>query len=309
MKKFFAFLFAALALSASGIQATEPSEAVSVLTKKYDFKDFQSLSVSYTFKVDLVQDNDWSVEVEYSDFMEEYLDITAGGGTLHLGVKSIPRSLQNSRKFKDGPVLRATVHMPRLTRLAMSGASKLVQEGRFSLTDEDFRLDLSGASSADNLAVDARKARLVMSGASKLGSLKGSFYQVNMGLSGAARAYCDAAAEDWDITLSGSAHVELNGADCQTLDIESSGASKADVYIPSGSLQYEGTGASNLNALDAPTRKAKIELSGSSSCRVAVKESIEVEASGASTCRYKAVDDAPLRTKFDSSRGSRIVSL
>ena len=154
-----------------------------------------------------------------------------------------------------------------------------------------------------------REIRLGMSGASKCNSFEGSFYQARIDLSGASRGSFDIKAEDWDVVLSGSANVDLRGPSCRTLDIESSGASKADVAVLSDALQYEGSGSSDLHALDAPTRKAKIEISGASSARVAVRESLEVEASGASTCRYKAVDNAALKTKFDVSRGSRVVSL
>jgi hypothetical protein len=309
MKKFITLLCAMLAFSAAGLKAEEADNSVAVLSKQYSLKDFQALSASNSFKVTLVQDNQWSVDVEYSDFLEPYLDVAVNAGTLRLGIRDLPRSVQNSRKYKDGAVLRATVHMPRLTRLSLSGASKCLLEGRFTLSnEEEFRLDLSGASVAENVAVDAHKARLVMSGASKCNSFEGSFYQVRMNLAGASKGTFDIAAEDWDVVLSGSAHADLRGPECRTMDIESSGASKADVTVSSDSLQYEGSGSSDLYAMDAPTRKAKIELSGASSCRVAVKESIEVEASGASTCRYKAVDDAPLKTRFNTSRGSRIVS-
>lgn len=310
MKKIIALLFAALAFSAVGLRAEEAEEAATVLSKQYSYKDFQALSVGNSFKVTLVQDSKWSVEVEYSDFLEQYLDVEVRAGTLRIALKELPRSVQNSRKYKDGPVLKATVHMPRLTKLALSGASKCWQEGRFTLTgEEEFRMDLSGASVAENVAVDAHKARLYMSGAANCESYEGKYYQVRMDLSGASRGDFDIAAEDWDVVLSGSAHVDLKGPECRTLDIESSGASKADVAVLSDALQYEGSGSSDLHALDAPTRKAKIEISGASSARVAVKESIEVEASGASTCRYKAVDGAALKTKFDISRGSRVSSL
>ncbi len=310
MKKVIALLFALMAFSVVGLKAEEAEEAAAVLTKQYSFKDFQALSAGHSFKVTVVQDEKWSVEVEYSDFLERYLDVAVNAGTLRLTLKDLPRSVQQSRKYRNGAVLRATVHMPRLTRLSLSGATKYWQEGRFSLSDEEeFRMEVSGASVAENVAVDAYKARLGMSGASKCNSFEGSFYQARINLSGASRGSFDIKAEDWDVVLSGSANVDLRGPSCRTLDIESSGASKADVAVLSDALQYEGSGSSDLHALDAPTRKAKIEISGASSARVAVRESLEVEASGASTCRYKAVDNAALKTKFDVSRGSRVASL
>ncbi|MBR5063374.1 MAG: DUF2807 domain-containing protein, partial [Bacteroidales bacterium] len=124
MKKIIALLFAALAFSAVGLHAEEAEEAATVLSKQYSYKDFQALSVGNSFKVTLVQDSKWSVEVEYSDYLEKFLDVDVRAGTLRIALKELPRSVQNSRKYKDGPVLKATVHMPRLTRLSLSGASK-----------------------------------------------------------------------------------------------------------------------------------------------------------------------------------------
>lgn len=310
MKRIIALLCAVLAFSAGSLKAEEAEAADFVLSKQFNYTDFQNLSASNAFKVELVQDEKWSVAVEYSDYLEEYLDVTVSGGTLRLGLKTLPRSVQNSRKYKNGAVLKATVHMPRLVKLSLSGASKLWQEGIFTLSgEEDFRMDVSGASLVENVRVEARKARLTISGAAKCHSFEGKFYQLYLNVSGAGKSEVKASADDWDVVLSGSAHAELRGEKCQTMDIESSGASKASVDVPSGVLHYEGSGASDLSALDAPAREARVELSGASSCRIAVKESLDVEASGASVCRYKAVDGAPLKTHFDVSRGSKLISL
>ena len=90
MKKIIALLFAALAFSAVGLRAEEAEEAATVLSKQYSYKDFQALSVGNSFKVTLVQDSKWSVEVEYSDFLEQYLDVEVRAGTLRIALRSFP---------------------------------------------------------------------------------------------------------------------------------------------------------------------------------------------------------------------------
>lgn len=295
---------AVLALSLGSALAAESQ----TLTKKYGFKDFEALSASGSFQVNLVQDSKWLVEVEYSDFLEEYLDVKVSGDMLHLGLKNLPRSVRESRQYKNGPTLKATVHMPRLNKLSMSGATKLWQQGSF-VCKEDFRLDMSGASKAENLSVRAQKARLVLSGSSKNIHMEGSFQQVSLDASGASKCYIKADANQWNVSLSGSAYSQMSGAACQTLTLENSGAAKTDVSIPSETLKYEGTGASSLRAEEAVTSHAVIDLSGASSCRISVKESLEVEATGASECRYKAVGDKPIQTKLNMSRGTKIVSM
>jgi len=309
MKKFFAVLCALTAISVMGLKAEEAGKDAEVLTKTYDLTDFHGVAAGDSFNVNLVQDSEWIVELEYSDFLEKYIDVKVKDGVLRLYLKDLPSSLRNSRQYKDGKVLSATIHMPDLDRLYLSGAAKLWQDGKFSVPDKDFRLELSGASSADNLKIDARSARLAISGASKCKSLQGAFEKVKMEVSGAAKCEINADADDWDVVISGSGMVEMGGAECNTIDIETSGAAKAKVYVPSALLRYEGTGASAMNAVDAPTTAAKVELSGASSCRVAVKESLDVEASGASACRYKALNGGLLHSKFNISRGSKVSEL
>lgn len=309
MKKVFAVLCALMTFSVIGLRAEEAGKEAEVLTKTYDLTGFNGLAAGDSFSVNLVQDSEWLVELEYSDFLEKYLDVKVKDGVLRLYLKDVSSSLRNSRKYKDGKVLKATVHMPDLNRLYLSGAAKLWQDGKFTVPDKDFRLELSGASSADNLQIDARTARLAISGASKCKSLKGAYEKVKMEVSGAAKCDINADAADWDVVISGSGMVEMGGAQCSVIDIETSGAAKAKVYVPSAQLRYEGTGASAMNAIDAPTGAATVELSGASSCRVAVKESLDVEASGASTCRYKAINGNLLHSKFNISRGSKVSEL
>lgn len=309
MKKVFAVLCALMAFSVMGMKAEEASKEAEVLTKNYDLKDFHGLAAGDSFSVNLVQDSEWHVELEYSDFLEKYIDVKVKDGVLRLYLKDVPASVRDSRKYKEDKVLKATVHMPDLNRLYLSGAAKLWQDGKFSVPDQDFRLELSGASSADNLKVDARTARLAISGASKCKSLQGAYEKVKMEVSGAAKCEINAAATDWDVVVSGSGIVEMGGAECNVIDIETSGAAKAKVYVPSAQLRYEGTGASAMNAIDAPTNAANVEISGASSCRIAVKDSLDVEASGASTCRYKAINGSLLHSKFNISRGSKVSEL
>lgn len=308
MKKIIALLCAVLALSASGVSAAENEAAAQLLTKKYAFSDFRSLSVSNSFEVNLVQDEKWFVEVEYSDYLEDYLAVSVNGETLRLGLKSLPRFVQKLRKNRSA-VLKATVHMPRLEKLSMSGATGVTVQGQFSLPGGVFELDMSGASKLENMAMDASKARLSLSGASYCKDLTGSFHELDMKVSGAGKCRIDAAVNEWEVSLSGAADVVLRGPECKKLEIDSSGAAKADVAIPSDILKYEGSGASSLSALDAPTRKAEIELSGGSSCRIAVSESLEAESSGASVCRYKTLNGALQIIKLSTTGGGRVISL
>lgn len=307
MKRILTLITALLALSVTGLHAVEnPADATpKVISKTFDFKNFQELAVGHSFQVELVQDNQWKVSIEYSDFLEPYLDVALSGSQLKLTLKNVPQSLQRSRKYKESRVLTAKVHMPRLNKLTVSGAARLNAQGSFEPAGDTFRLDVSGAAVVDGMAVSAPKARLAASGAAKLPSFTGQIPQVDLRMSGAAKGGFDLQADTWKVVLSGSAKATLRGAECRSVEMECSGSAGASLEVQADKLEYEGSGASSLDAEGAPAREVEIELSGASKCRVAAQESLKVEASGASTCRYKAA--GKLNTRIVSaSRGAKV---
>lgn len=307
MKRILTLITALLALSVTGLHAVEnPADATpKVISKTFDFKNFQELAVGHSFQVELVQDNQWKVSIEYSDFLEPYLDVQLAGSQLKLNLKNVPQSVQRSRNYKENKVLTAKVHMPRLNKLTVSGAARLNAQGSFEPAGDTFRLDVSGAAVVDGMAVSAPKARLAASGAAKLPSFTGQIPQVDLRMSGAAKGGFDLQADTWKVVLSGSAKATLRGAECRSVEMECSGSAGASLEVQADKLEYEGSGASSLDAEGAPAREVEIELSGASKCRVAAQESLKVEASGASTCRYKAAGKLGTRI-INASRGSSV---
>ncbi|MBR1406627.1 MAG: DUF2807 domain-containing protein [Bacteroidales bacterium] len=313
MKRILSILVLSLALAAgsamtatavspsSDSQALSPEEAgqqtAKVLTKDFDFKDFHGLAAGSMFQVSLVRDDHYAVTVKYSDYLEKYLKVYVTGDVLHIELENLPASIQRARKYQESGVLRATVHMPDLTSLSLSGAAKLQAEGTFKTGGNGvFRMELSGATAAKGLSVEGRRARLSLSGAAKCNPFTGHFDEADLEVSGAAKAEMEADAAAWNIHLSGAAGLKLKGERCRTLDLEASGAAKTELGISSGRLTYEGSGATVLQALEAPAAKASVELSGTAKCRIAIQESLEVQASGISECSYKAAKDADIRT-------------
>lgn len=307
MKRILTLITALLALSVTGLHAVEnPADATpKVISKTFDFKNFQELAVGHSFQVELVQDSQWKVSIEYSDFLEPYLDVQLAGSQLKLNLKNVPQSVQRSRNYKENRVLTAKVHMPRLNKLTVSGAARLDAKGTFAPAGDTFRMDVSGAAVVDGMAVSAPKARLAASGAAKLPSFTGQIPQVDLRMSGAAKGGFDLQADTWKVVFSGSAKATLRGAECRSVEMECSGSAGASLEVQADKLEYEGSGASSLDAEGAPAREVEIELSGASRCRVAVQESLKVEASGASTCRYKAAGKLGTRI-INASRGSSV---
>ena len=273
----------------------EQQNTATVLSKDYDFQGFHGLAVGSMFQVDLVQDSRYAVSVKCSDYLEKYLKVYLSGGVLHIELDNLPASIQRARKYQESGVLRATVHMPDLASLTLSGAAKLQAEGQFKAPDGIFRMELSGATAAKDLIIEGRRARMSLSGAAKCSPFTGRFDEVDLEASGAAKGEWDVDAGQWDIDLSGAVGMKLRGQRCRVMNLQASGAVKTELDISSGQLSYEGSGATVLQALEAPAAKAAVELSGTAKCRIAVQESLEVEASGIAECSYKAAADAKVR--------------
>ncbi|AYN68033.1 DUF2807 domain-containing protein [Euzebyella marina] len=71
------------------------------------------------------------------------------------------------------------------------------------------------------------------------------------------------------------------------LEVDMSGASKAEIYGASQSMYADLSGASDIRDYDLVTRKLNIELSGASEAFLSATETIDIEASGASILNYK----------------------
>lgn len=303
MKRFITLFIAAIAaLSLSAHEANVPATAQNV-TKEYKLSGFEELAVSHTFHVDLTRSESYFVSVDAPDFLVPYLIVEVRGNCLVLGLNELPRDirhrLDNSR-FR----LSATVSMPNLTELKMSGASNLRANGEFA-PRRYFSATLSGACTVSDLVVRTQDASFVCSGASNLRA-SGSFNDVHIKASGSSKATITADAKVADVELSGASHVSLDGR-TDKMDVQASGASH---YSQKGhiiNLVGRASGSSQIYTDDAPATTAAINLSGASRARVDVQDTISMSLSGASRLEYRANDRLRIQHK-DVSRASSVSS-
>lgn len=296
---FAAFLIAALPLSAANV-ADDPYLANNE-TKEFNLNGFNGLSVSWVYQVELSQSGRHSVKVEAPDFVMPYLDVAVSGGVLKLGLKDVPRDLR--RRIESGNLrVVATVTMPELTSLRMSGASKLNAQGDFS-SRKDFDFELSGATNVQGLVIRAADARIEASGAAKF-SLNGNFDTMKTRLSGSVNGSLTTNAKEARFELSGAAKLSNKGTFGPT-DVRASGAAVLDLDGAANELDIEGSGAAKINTSDAPSRTAKVRLSGAANANIHVNEELSVSLSGACHLRYRAGD----RLRILSQNVSRASSL
>ena len=220
-------------------------------TREMDYTGFTKLTVGSGFEVEITRAGSFSVSITADDNLFDYLDVKKVGSTLYIGLKR-PRIYLHTTQ-------RATITMPDLLGLELSGTSRGDVSG-FSSTDS-LTLRLSGASylSIDN--VEAGNTNLEVSGASKLsGSI--SIADGNLNVSGASNVELEGTAGDVDIEVSGASSAKMGDVAVVNAAVEVSGASKATVNA-SGRIDANISGASTLYYVGNPAL-GDIEVSGGS---------------------------------------------
>jgi hypothetical protein len=172
-------------------------------TRSYDYTGFDGVEAAGQWQVTIERGDSWSVSVEAPAELADRLEVELEGGALSLGYMGgwCPGCDEN--------LLEATITMPALESLDVSGASKL---------------SFSGFEGAE-LSVD-------VSGAVELRGAASRFDRLALDLSGAGNvALEDVPVTDADIDVSGAGNVTLRMAGGR-LTGDMSGA---------GNLQYYGT--------------------------------------------------------------------
>ncbi len=183
-----------------------------VVTEKRDVSDFKAIEVSGLFKVEIVAQKDYSLEIETDDNILEFVKTTVEDGVLTIQKKG--------SSFKN---FKATIRIsaPEIDRLEVSGVTKT------SLTDvngESLKIDLSGASKIE-VSGEVTDLKVDMNGASKIDAKDLKAENVSIDGSGASRAYVSARGK---------------------LSSDLSGASKVSYYGDPGEIVKKNSGASSL---------------------------------------------------------------
>ncbi|MFL7794097.1 MAG: head GIN domain-containing protein [Anaerolineae bacterium] len=203
-------------------------------TQEKSFTGFDRVEASHVFQVKINQGEDFSVTVRMDDEVREFVQVTKQGNTLKLGLKP-----DHTYTFKN-VTLEATVTMPELTGVSLSGASHAKVTGFMSA--RDLNLDISGTSSVEG-DIEASTVICELSGSSTI-NLNGS-------------------ADDLVVKASGGSIVKLSEFSAANADIEASGASTATVNV-SGTLNANASGASRVYYVGEPTL-GRVDTSGAAS--------------------------------------------
>ena len=227
----FVILSAALAFACDDVGVRGSGDLV---TEEYEFEDFTKVELTNTFRADITHSAAFSVSVEADDNILELVEVTQDGDTLRL-------QLESGTSATDA-TLQATITMPEIVSLDVSGASRATVAGFEN--GNALQARVSGASRLDGV-LDVTHLDLRLSGASRA-SLEGGGTEADINASGASTLDL----EDFILEI---AHVSLSGASSGTVNVrdelgpvEASGASLL-LYIGTPNLTgIDTSGASHV---------------------------------------------------------------
>jgi len=200
-------------------------------TEEYAFTNFTKVEISSAFEFEVNQSSSYSINVTADDNVMDYVRVSQVGQTLKIGLGTVTWL---------GPVtLRASVTMPQLSGLTVSGAS---------------RGDIYDFSSTEDLDI-------TVSGASRVnGDITAG--NVEFDISGASTIQLEGSANDMVASVSGASRFNLGGFTVNNADVNFSGASSGTINLD-GRLDAELSGASRLSYIGEPTM-GDIDTSGAS---------------------------------------------
>lgn len=214
-------------LTACTIQLTKEDEAKqNEVTKTFDLRDFNEISIAGSAELNFTQDSVYLVEVKSTEQNMERLKLEVRQGVLSVSHDNKKNGKDNRitlKSFMNGGHYKLTVHAPSLNAIKIAGSAD-VRTG--NITTENFRIEIAG------------------SGDVNIGGLQARTFDVAIAGSGDV----DAKAKNVEYTsfsIAGSGDIDAHFTDCGTVTTSVAG---------SGDIKLEG----NIKKLEGATKNINI---------------------------------------------------
>lgn len=259
-----------------------PAQSV---TKNIRVSNFTGIDASSFFNVTVIKSDKTALEVTIDKELEKYLiaEVKDNEIVLSLDQNRMPRKIRNNISGKTR-VLKATVYMPVLKSIDLSGATSLTSNDTFQVTE--FDCDVSGASKINSLSIQGVNGEFDISGASSV-SFNATFTDLEFDISGASSVGGNIDAKGVKFDISGASNVKTKGR-YGKVSVDCSGASLLKIQGESETAKFDVSGAAKIAADELNTNYAYISTSGASSVTANVLTGLDVELTGASTINYSA---------------------
>lgn len=219
------------------------------VTKQYDYAGFTGLRVDNAFIVTATRAETFSVAVTVDDNLVERLRVELKGDTLHVG-------LDPGWTYSNA-TLEATVTLPSLTALEVTGGARTDVSGFAS--GEELDLRASGAGAVNLTDARAGAISVDVSGAARLsGQLQAQ--EISGQVSGAGQMSFEGTVSREKLETSGAGRLDLGDLTAQDADLQLSGGARGVVRV-TGTLDVEASGGAKLDYYGSPT-VGRMDVSG-----------------------------------------------
>ena len=220
-------------------------------TFEMDYKDFTRIEIATGFDVTVTRADSFFVSITIDKSLYEYLTLGQRGDTLLIGLKSNRTYTAAQRE--------ATINLPDLRRLQLSGNSKATVSGFSETHAVDF--DVSGASALTLSPTQTGDASFIESGGSQIsGDIE--MAKGNFNISGGSTLELDRHRTGIKVSAAGGSTVTLDKLPVSTADIVLSGGSQATINV-SDLMDVNLSGGSGLEYIGNP-RLGSLKMSGGS---------------------------------------------
>jgi hypothetical protein len=228
-----------------------------IATKTLNYSDFNSIYVSNSFKVNIIQSTTDKVIIRYDDNLEDFLNLSQELDKISFGLK-YGYNYQNIN-------ISVEIHTSNLSKIIASGSSEILLD---KFETENLTFHISGASEVSGNLIIANELSIIASGASEINFI-GETRNANFDVSGASELSLENFNFFNNLTVesSGASDLYLVG-ECQNANLDFSGSSelKAKNLIVSNNLIIESSGASSISI--TANNNITLDLSGASDCHL-----------------------------------------
>lgn len=222
--------------------------------------DIRQIKVDDAWQVTLVADNKTYVELQYSAYLENYIQTKMDGNQVEIGFASRVRLAINS-------VFRATVHVKQLEKVDVEDAANVQCSGDFS--GQRIEINLSEASQCNGLVFSGESCEIKMEDASLLTGFQFVGSTAIATLEGASQY-------NGQIQVSDQLEVDLN--DASRFVNRGGETEQANIKLQNASM---------LNMVETQVGTMHVDLSGGSETTIRVVEFLEGLITNASIIYYK----------------------
>lgn len=204
-----------------------------VITQSRSVSDFKSINASGAVNVYVTGDAAFSVKVQIDENLQQYIEVYEKDGVLHI------KQADNTNLDVTGS-MKVYVSAPKFEKFEASGASNITGDKKIS-SDSKIIIEASGAS---HISLD----------------IKAPFTEVDV--TGASSATLTGETKTLTIDGGGASHAKCFDLMAESVDVDVSGASNADVFA-SVSLKADASGASDVRYKGAASHTANTSGAGS----------------------------------------------